>query len=80
MILQLSVQLSKQLKADTQRPSLIVLHTQIGYGCPAKQGQSICTREPLGEERHHCHEGKNLGWEAWNHSMYLRMFMIAWIR
>ena len=27
-------------KADTERPSLIVLHTQIGYGCPAKQGKA----------------------------------------
>ena len=37
-------------KADTERPSLIVLHTQIGYGCPAKQGKASAHGEPLGEE------------------------------
>ena len=37
-------------KADTQRPSLIVLHTQIGYGCPAKQGKASAHGEPLGAE------------------------------
>ena len=37
-------------KADTERPSLIVLHTQIGYGCPAKQGKASAHGEPLGVE------------------------------
>jgi len=34
-------------KADTERPSLIVVKTVIGYGCP-KQGQACVHGEPLG--------------------------------
>ena len=50
-------------KADTQRPSLIVLHTQIGYGCPAKQGKASAHGEPLGEENIIAMK-ENLGWES----------------
>ncbi len=35
-------------KADTTRPSFITVHTQIGYGCPAKMGKSSAHGEPLG--------------------------------
>lgn len=37
-------------KADKTRPSLITVHTQIGYGCPAKQGKASAHGEPLGED------------------------------
>ena len=30
-------------KADTDRPSIIIVHTEIGYGCPAKQGKASAT-------------------------------------
>ena len=36
-------------KADTSRPSFITIHTQIGYGCPAKQGTPSAHGEPLGD-------------------------------
>lgn len=39
-----------EAKADTERPSLIVVKTQIGYGCPAKQGKASAHGEPLGED------------------------------
>ena len=37
-------------KADLSRPSFITIHTEIGYGCPAKQGKASAHGEPLGEE------------------------------
>ncbi len=40
----------EEAKADTTRPSFITIHTQIGYGCPAKQGKASAHGEPLGEE------------------------------
>lgn len=40
----------KEAKADTSRPSLIIIPTEIGYGCPAKQGKASAHGEPLGEE------------------------------
>jgi transketolase len=36
--------------ADTSRPSLIIVHTTIGYGSPSKQGTSEAHGSPLGEE------------------------------
>lgn len=40
----------EEAKADTSRPSFITIHTQIGYGCPAKQGKASAHGEPLGVE------------------------------
>lgn len=40
----------KAAKAETGRPTLIVVKTQIGYGCPAKQGKASAHGEPLGED------------------------------
>ena len=52
-----------EAKADTKRPSLIVVKTQIGYGCPAKQGKASAHGEPLGEENVAALK-KNLGWPS----------------
>ena len=40
----------EEAKADKERPSFITVHTQIGYGCPAKQGKASAHGEPLGAE------------------------------
>lgn len=37
-------------KEETSRPSFITVKTQIGYGCPAKQGKASAHGEPLGED------------------------------
>jgi len=37
-------------KAETERPSLIIVRTQIGYGSPNKQGTSAAHGSPLGVE------------------------------
>lgn len=37
-------------KQETGRPSFITIKTEIGYGCPAKQGRASAHGEPLGEE------------------------------
>ncbi|MBR4767495.1 MAG: transketolase, partial [Lachnospiraceae bacterium] len=39
-----------EAKADLSRPSFITIHTEIGYGCAAKQGKAAAHGEPLGEE------------------------------
>lgn len=40
----------EEAKADTERPSFITVKTEIGYGCPAKQGKASAHGEPLGAE------------------------------
>ena len=40
----------EEAKADTGRPSFITIRTDIGYGCPAKQGKASAHGEPLGVE------------------------------
>lgn len=40
----------EEAKADTDRPSFITIKTEIGYGCPAKQGKASAHGEPLGAE------------------------------
>jgi len=37
-------------QAETERPTLIICHTHIGYGAPTKQDTSSAHGEPLGEE------------------------------
>ncbi|MCI8268974.1 MAG: transketolase [Lachnospiraceae bacterium] len=50
-------------KADTEHPSFIKIRTQIGYGCPAKQGKASAHGEPLGMENIAALR-KNLDWES----------------
>ena len=50
-------------KADTKHPSFITVKTQIGYGCPVKQGKSSAHGEPLGEENIKALREK-LGWKS----------------
>lgn len=40
----------EEAKADSERPSFITVKTQIGYGCPAKQGKASAHGEPLGAD------------------------------
>lgn len=53
----------KVAKADMTRPSFITVHTEIGYGCPAKQGKASAHGEPLGADNVAALK-KNLGWPA----------------
>ncbi len=53
----------EEAKADTQHPSLVVVRTQIGYGCPAKQGKASAHGEPLGADNLLATK-KNLGWPS----------------
>lgn len=50
-------------KADTKRPSFITIKTQIGFGCPAKQGKASAHGEPLGQENVLSMK-ENLGWPS----------------
>ena len=52
----------KNAKSELSKPSLIVVTTEIGYGCPAKQGKASAHGEPLGEENIKAAKG-NLCWE-----------------
>lgn len=49
-------------KAEKTKPSFITVKTQIGYGCPAKQGKASAHGEPLGKENVEALK-ENLGWK-----------------
>lgn len=53
----------EEAKADTERPSFIILKTEIGYGCPAKQGKASAHGEPLGADNVAALK-ENLGWPS----------------
>lgn len=53
----------EEAKGDTERPSFITIKTEIGYGCPAKQGKASAHGEPLGEENVTALK-KNLDWPS----------------
>lgn len=53
----------EEAKADTERPSFITIKTQIGYGCPAKQGKASAHGEPLGVDNVAALK-ENLGWPS----------------
>lgn len=53
----------EEAKADRSRPSFITVKTQIGFGCPAKQGTAGAHGEPLGADNVAAMR-KNLGWSS----------------
>ena len=53
----------EEAKADTARPSFITVKTQIGYGCPAKQGKASAHGEPLGADNVTAMK-ENLNWPS----------------
>jgi len=53
----------EEARADTTRPSFITIRTEIGYGCPAKQGKASAHGEPLGEDNIEALR-ENLGWPS----------------
>ncbi len=51
----------RKAKEETERPSFIVMRTEIGYGSPGKQGKASAHGSPLGEDEVEKTK-KNLGW------------------
>ncbi|KXB90190.1 transketolase [Megasphaera hutchinsoni] len=51
----------EQAKADTEHPSFITVKTEIGYGCPAKQGKASAHGSPLGVDNVRALKNK-VGW------------------
>ncbi|HEY4243587.1 MAG TPA: transketolase [Kofleriaceae bacterium] len=49
-------------KAETRRPSIVIVHTTIGYGSPKKAGKSAAHGSPLGPEEVAATK-KALGWD-----------------
>lgn len=60
----------EEAKADKTRPSFITIKTQIGYGCPAKQGKASAHGSPLGAENIVAMK-ENLGWPKPQESFYI---------
>jgi transketolase len=52
-----------EAKKEKSKPSLIIVNTAIGYGCPAVQGSAKCHGSPLGDENIAAMKA-NLGWES----------------
>ncbi len=50
-------------QAETTKPSFIICKTQIGFGCPAKQGKASAHGEPLGADNVAAMK-ENLGWPS----------------
>ncbi len=60
----------EEAKADKEHPSFITIKTQIGYGCPAKQGSAAAHGSPLGEENIVAMK-ENLGWPKPQETFYI---------
>jgi transketolase len=52
----------KKAKDEKDKPSVVIVKTQIGYGCPEKQGKASAHGSPLGEENLKAAK-KFLGWD-----------------
>lgn len=52
----------EEAKKETTKPSMIIVKNQIGFGCPAKQGEASSHGEPLGAENVKAMK-ENLGWK-----------------
>ena len=52
-----------EAKAEKNRPSFIKINTEIGFGCPLKQGKAAAHGEPLGKDNIIAMK-ENLGWES----------------
>lgn len=48
-------------KSEKRKPSLVIITTEIGYGCPSKQGKAAAHGAPLGAENLKCAK-EFLGW------------------
>lgn len=59
----------EEAKENKHQPSLIIINTEIGYGCPEKQGKASAHGEPLGEENIKLTK-EFLGWE-YSQSFYV---------
>lgn len=53
----------EEAKAETSKPSIIIVKNQIGFGCPAKQGKASAHGEPLGADNVAAMK-ENFGWKA----------------
>jgi len=53
----------EEAKAETSKPSIIIVKNQIGFGCPAKQGKASAHGEPLGAANVIAMK-ENLGWKT----------------
>lgn len=51
-----------EAKKVTDKPSIIICRTEIGFGCPAKQGKASAHGEPLGEDNLKATK-EALGWD-----------------
>ncbi len=52
----------EQAKHETEKPSIIIIKTEIGYGCPPVQGKASCHGAPLGDDNIKIMK-ENLGWD-----------------
>ncbi len=52
----------EEAKKVLDKPSIIICRTEIGYGCPAKQGKASAHGEPLGEDNLKAAK-ETLGWD-----------------
>ena len=66
-------------RSETDRPSIILCRTVIGYGSPNKAGTSKAHGEPLGEEEVELTK-QHLGWPQLNRSFSSRRTYVTWFQ